>query len=36
MGGRYPLGAIQIDDFYKEFNWKSVIWGMFFFFSNFQ
>ena len=20
MGGRYPLGAIQTDDFYKEFN----------------
>ena len=35
MGGRYPLGAIQTDDFYKEFNSKSIIWGIVVFF-NFQ
>ena len=27
MGG-YPLGAIKIDDFYIEVNWKSIIWGI--------
>ena len=26
--GVYPLGAIQTDDFYKEFNKKSIIWGI--------
>jgi hypothetical protein len=24
------VGAIQIDDLHKEFNWKSIIWGIVF------
>jgi hypothetical protein len=35
MGG-FSLGAIQADDFYKEFNSKSIIWGMVFFFQIFN